>query len=501
MTTAARRVMLVELIPDQPERVNRSQAYPSLMGLGRRMGWKTWWRTLGVRYDPTVRYTLEPGDLDALLADVRRHKPEVLVINERLRDGQQAALAAAGAPARIVYCTLERAEDFAAFASFVRRNIQNTRSSVLDDPRLLDTIAPVFRRKSLNRAPWLAQPFIRVVAGVYCAYRTRAADNPHYRGLKLPSPFMSCSFCASGPAAKPRKPPLENPLAFVVRQVEAACRRRGAAGGAIRFELSGSETWHRLETLVGTLARRGVRAAEFHFMPRVDELLAARKAVVRSMPLLVDGGMALRLYGMSVENFSPAENLRFNKGITAEQVHEAVAFMNAVHRRWPAQFHPPPGGLSMILFTPWTTLEDLRINVENIERCPMIDRSFALSRRLQLFPGRPITALAKRDGLIAAKRDDHFYNAGCMTAADQDDFPWRFRRPEVAVLWRLARRLSCDRERLPDDDPEKRALASFLAGASHNPADPLPVFRRALETVERDPRIDSVFSLLDRMRA
>lgn len=491
--------MLVELVPHEPERVNRSQAYPSLMGLGRLLGWKTWWRALGVRYDPTVRYALEPGDLSLLLADVRRRKPGVLVINERLRDDQRAALASAGP--RVVYCALELAEDFASFPDFVRRRIQNNPSPLLDDPRLLDKIRPEFRRKNLNRAPWLTPRFIRVAAGVYCSYRTRAADNPHYRDLALPTPFLSCSFCGSGPSARPRRPPLADAPAFVARQIDAACRRRGAADGAIRFELSGSESWRHLEALVGALSRRGVRAAELHFMPRVDELLAARAALERCLPLMADNDLSLRLYGMSVENFSPAENLRFNKGISAGQVHEAVAFMTALKARWPGRFHPPPGGLSMILFTPWTTLEDLRVNVENIERCAMIDRSFALSRRLQLFPGRPITALAERDGLIAAGRDDHFYNAGCMTEADQDDLPWRFLNPEVAVLWRLARRLSCDRGRLPPDDPESRALESFLSGTPRDPADPLPIFRKALETVSRHPQAGTMFNLLDRMGA
>ena len=501
MTPSPLRLMLVELIPHEPERVNRSQAYPSLMGLGRKLGWKTRWVALGVRYDPTLRYALEPGDLALLLADARRLKPDVVVINERLRESQRAALAAAGAPARVVYCSLERAEDFADFAGFVRRRIQNTRSPLLDDPRLLDKIRPAFRRKDLNRAPWLSRPFIRVAAGVYCSYRTRAADNPFYRGLELPSPFLSCAFCDSGPAAKPRRSPLENAPAFIARQVEAACRQRGGADEAISFELSGSESWRHLESLVATLTRRGVRGAELHFMPRIDELLAARGALERCLPRMADGGLVLRLYGMSVENFSPDENRRFNKGITAEQVHAAVAFMTAMKARWPGRFHPPPGGLSMILFTPWTSLDDLRVNVDNIERCPMIDRSFALSRRLQLFPGRPITALAERDGLIADKNDDHFYNAGCMTEADQDDLPWRFLHPQVAVLWRLARRLSCDRGRLPADDPDARALERFTAGSAHDPADPLPLFRRALEMVSLHPKVDSVLNLLERMKA
>ncbi|MCM2303926.1 MAG: nitrogenase component 1, partial [Elusimicrobia bacterium] len=488
------RLMLVELVPHEPERVNRSQAYPWLMGLAERRGWKSWWRVLGVRYEPTLLYALEPGDLKALLAEVRRRKPEVLVVNERLREDQRALLAGAGA--RLVYCSLETAEDLSRFAGFVGDHI--SLSAEAEGPGLLDAIEPVFRRERLNDSPWLSPPFIRVLSGTYCSYLTRAADNPFYRDLKLPSATMSCSFCDSGPGKAHARPFIGDAASFAARQVLAACAQR-ASGERLVFEVSGSELWRRLEDFIDALVKGGAKGAELLFMPRVDDLLAAREAVGRCLPRLAESGLSMRVYGMSVENFSEAENRRLNKGITAEQVHEAAAFMLETSRRWPERFLLSPGGLSMILFTPWTTLEDLRVNLENIERCSLIDPSFALSRRLQLFPGRPVTLLAERDGLLAKDRRDPFYNAGCMTGADQDDLPWRFLHPDVEVLWRLARRLSCDGPRLPAGDPESREVASFLARAGGEAARPLAVFRRAVEAAARRPGLDSVSGLLERL--
>ncbi|MBI5240709.1 MAG: hypothetical protein HY926_09570 [Elusimicrobia bacterium] len=278
--------------------------------------------------------------------------------------------------------------------------------------------------------------------------------------------------------------PLQDELAYAVRHVESACRQRRGEGGERRFELVGSRLWPGIETLVDALARAGVRGAELNFMPRVDELLARRDAVVRCLPVLARQGLALRLYGMGVENFSPAENMRLNKGVAAGQVHEAAGFMRETAERWPRQFRLPSGGLSMILFTPWTTIEDLLINIHHIERCPLIDRSFAIGRRLQLFPGLPITALAAKDGLLAAA-DEPFYNSGCITSADRKEIPWRFRRPEVEVLWRLARRLSSNHGGVPADDPERRRIDALLAGRrrplTEDRRDPFTVFRRAVE--------------------
>ncbi len=489
--------MLVELVPHEPERVNRSQAYPWLMGLAEKRGWKSWWRVLGVRYEPTLRYALEPDDLGALLAEVRRHKPEVLVINERLAEDQRALLSDAGV--RPVYCALEAAEDLPHFAGFVGAHI--TKGGEEDDPGLLDALRPVFRRERLNAAPWLTPAFIRVLSGTYCSYLTRTADNPFYREAASGRPTMSCSFCDSGPGKNHARPFTKDTAAFAARQVLAACAERGGADERLVFEVSGSDLWRRLEDFVGAIVKGGAGRAELLFMPRVDDLLAARAAIERCLPLLAGSGLAMRLYGMSVENFSAEENLRLNKGITAEQVHEAAGFMIETNRRWPAQFLLPPGGLSMILFTPWTTLDDLRLNLDHIERCSLIDQSFALSRRLQLFPGRPVTSLAERDGLVIKDRNDPFYNAGCMTGADQEDLPWRFLHPEVEVLWRLGRRLSCDGARLPADDPDRRAISSFLERASGEATRPLAVFRRAVEAAARHRGIDTVPALLARLEA
>lgn len=480
--------MLVELVPHEAERVNRSQAYPWLMGLAAARGWKAWWRVLGVRYDPSLVYSLEPADLKALLAEVRRLRPGLVVVNERLAPAQRALLAKAGAC--VVYCTLETAEDLSRFGEFVRKNLAP------GEVEPLDSLEPVYRRERLNAASWLTPPFVRVLAGTYCSYLTKTADNPHYKGIAGVPPAMSCAFCDSGPGGKAGAPPAKDAAAFAARQILAACAERGASPEALRFEVSGSDLWGRLEEFLSALVDGGAERAELLFMPRLDDLLAARAAVERSLPLLKAKGLSMRLYGMSVENFSAAENARLNKGVSAEQVHAAAAFLRETARRWPETFLPPSGGLSMILFTPWTSLEDLRVNLEHIERCPLIDHAFALSRRLQLFPGRPVTLLAQRDGLVTAERADHFYNAGCMTGADQDDLPWRFLHPELETLWRLARRLSCDAPRLPADDADGAAVAAFLATAGA--VKPLELFRRAVAAVERAPA-GSVAGLLERL--
>lgn len=233
-------------------------------------------------------------------------------------------------------------------------------------------------------------------------------------------------------------------------------------------------------------------------MPRLDEILAAREAISRCLPLLAENSLALRLYGAGVENFSPDENRRLNKGITAAQVHEAAAFIAETSARRPGQFRFQAGNLGMILFTPWTTLEDVRVNVENIERCPLILARAAIGTRLQLFQGRDVTRLAEKDGLIVKKPGAEFFNSGCITNADQSEIPWRFAHPQAAVLCELGRELSLHYFGEQRDTPRARTIAALAARESSSPS-PLAPFRRGLEALRADPRIETLPELLELM--
>ncbi len=487
MPRASPGIMCVELAPDQLERRRRAEAFPFILGLGRSRRRRVSWYAVGVRYDPTLLYALDPDTFERLLAVARRELPRVIVLNERLRDDQMAALADAAGGARGVY--LSHWEQWIQlFPEFIQQEIPEIGGPL--PPDWLSRIAPVFNRKSLGDAPWAVNPLFRIVAGPRCSYRTLVADNPFYRELALPK-TMSCSFCYTSSNVNPVK----DEVAFAVRQIEAACRQLPETTDERQFEVLGSRIWPRLEEFLMALSRAGVRGVELSFMPRIDQILGARESILRCLPTLAAADLAMRLYGAGIENFSPDENMRFNKGISAEQVHEAAAFIISTRSSWPRQFRFTDGMMSMILFTPWTRLEDLRINVENIERCSLICPFFALGQRLQIFPEpvHPIRLLAERDGLIGASRGNSFYNSGCIVDASQEEIPWRFAHPEVGVLCQLG--LAISRFKQSDGratDPVSRKIGDLLMILPT----PLVLFRRAIDEIERRPRTPSLQTLL-----
>ncbi|MBI4679050.1 MAG: hypothetical protein HY748_15850 [Elusimicrobia bacterium] len=57
----------------------------------------------------------------------------------------------------------------------------------------------------------------------------------------------------------------------------------------------------------------------------MDGLLRAGPELERLLPEIAARGHRLTLFRMGVEHFSPAENVRFNKGLSTERIDRALA--------------------------------------------------------------------------------------------------------------------------------------------------------------------------------
>jgi hypothetical protein len=157
------------------------------------------------------------------------------------------------------------------------------------------------------------------------------------------------------------------------------------------------------------------------------------------------------------------------------------------------------GGFGFITFTPWTTIADLRVNVEGLEWLsefyPIPSLSYC--SRVQLLPARALTLLARRDGLLAPTFADAAFDSGCITCLDQCDLPWRFRDPAVARVYRLIRRVVGDAQ-VPEDDPDRRRVRAWFRGECYRRRRDLSlsVFRELVEVVAECPDEEDIDRLL-----
>jgi hypothetical protein len=465
------RLLLLEFLLEDPVVWSRSDDFPFLQGLARQQGAESLWLALeaGVEVRGEGFGPLEmPGPQGArLLEQVRDFAPSLVITNQPVGPGLQAALQAA-APDAALLTVPENAVELGG-----RGDSQPDPATFLQAPHpftagaFLNTTPPDFSGRVLNPGALTARQYVPIIVQNACPYRRPLAANPHFAGLDLSQAERTtgCSFCqGSGEGARDphQAPAVELALAQVRAHLATAPLERRTG----RFRFIGRDLFARSPELLRRALQAGLPPSEFHFACRVDEFLARAEAIAELLPALEAGGHSYHIWQIGLENFSPRENDRFNKGIRPEQVFAAHERLAALERDWPRSFFfTSHGGFALILFTPWTELEDLEANLRGLERIQYPPDSLMVASRLQLVPGAPITLLARRDGLAAESfADVPFLAFPCVrSACDQlQEVPWRFRRPEVDAVYRLLIRTEAS-PLVPPDDPLLGRMAAIRA--------------------------------------
>ena len=452
------RLVLLELVPPDRFRAYRAEYFPFVKSLARSRGVSTHWLVLGVATRPKPRegnpflYDLERADRERLLTRLSELKPTHLLLNERLTDGLWSEVSQTCVGVR----TLQYGTgDLYTFLGELGCDID-------DGVRLEETVAaPDYERELLNERVLANRPFTHIMAGPECIYHRPLQDNPHFDGLDLSECDNNdgCSFCGRHRGRPLKRAPEEVAFDQVVAMVETA-----PVGLPREFLVHGAALWLRLDRFFRRLIDAGVPSSSFHFACRLDEITRMEERIEAILPLLRDHGHSIELSNVGLESFSPVENERFNKGVSPELIKEAAQLLH----RWELEFPRTlrfweHGGFGFITFTPWTTKEDLRQGIEGLHWLSKLYPVPALSlcSRVQLLPDRALTELARRDGLLVDSFDDEVFDSGCVTTWDQQELPWRFRDPDIGVIYRFSRRLAGDPD-LPTDDPDTQRIVSWL---------------------------------------
>lgn len=483
------RLLLVELVYADAFENLRAELFPLYAAAAERAGIPCLWLRVPLSEadrSPRNRY------LAALGADKRRELaaraaafgPTRALSNEKLSAETAAALRR-----ELPGCRWSSAAD--GEAADLSRLLAAAGGSAAGTPAaLFEVLEPRYEPEWLGEPPKGRPRLLKVLCGDECLYRRPLAGNPFFEGLDLSAARSrsGCSFCGSPahPLASFSTPAVE----LAMRQIDAAMASRSLARERKSFMICGIQLFHALEVFFETLRARGHPGADFYFSCRVDEFLAKADAIERELPAWRERGHALHLWNMGAENLSPAENQRLNKGVSIEQIERALGRLSALESSFPdAFFFRKHGGLGLIVFTPWTTLEDLRLNVRAARRLGL-GGSLFFNSRLQLMPGLPITLLARKDGLLAERFGDRPYDSGCISDWNASEVPWRFRDPAVALAYRISMRLE-PMEDMPKEDPVRRLLE--LAARRR---DTLDLLERVIDELERRPAQRSVPAIL-----
>ncbi len=497
------RLLLLEVLNTDRYRSYRSKVFPYLRPLLREKGVETDWVCVGVpANEPRAGeqlyvYDLGTAERGAVVERIDAWRPTHVLLNERLTEELFAFLTGRFPAVRFRLADIVDANTAAAdVGRWLGVDVEDLARS---DATLEDLVSPDFRRRPLNRLAGDIRPFVHLLLGPDCVYLKPIAENPAFAGLAIEGStrVRGCTFCLSPDLYE--RPPRTPAVELALRQIEAAERTSHPAMLGREYQVHGAMLWLSIGRFAQALADRRVPGSAFHFAARIDEVLGVEAQLESALPLLEAGGHRICLYNIGVESFSPAENERFNKGLSPEEIERGARLIARLEERFPETFSfTKLGGFGIILFTPWTTFDDLRLNVDGFRRHRIDASGFVLDSALQLLPGLAITKLAEADGLVSDRFEDYRYDSGCINDYRMHDVPWRFAHPGIATVYRLGRRLA----RVAHIPPVENLYAfvqRWLRGLPRSNADVLGVFGALLDVVEANPEEQGVVTILRRV--
>ena len=332
-----------------------------------------------------------------------------------------------------------------------------------------------------------------------CPYQADARANPLYAGIAIPDGVgRGCAFCTTGNHYQQRSQAdaitaVFNQLAYVRRE----------APQLDRLVLRDQNPFGYLGELLARCADEGVGDFTLLLQTRADWLLQGSRRFGLALEVAARARITVSPFLVGIESFAQPELDRFNKGVTVATNVELIAALRAwdVH---PA-FDLAQASLGYILFTPWTTMADLRASYDGIARTRLDQlRGKLLHARVRLYPDTALYYLAQRDGLLADGA------APTALAGRYGYFPdraWRFRDDEVARFAALAaeasdatggrdelRLFACLLDGFAAGTP---SLATVLARFARPPqpaspprSSPAPIAARTLVRVRRTVELD-----------
>lgn len=326
-------------------------------------------------------------------------------------------------------------------------------------PRYAPNVAPVYVTPEARPKA----PSFPITGNIGCPYQTDARTNPIFEGIDIPREFgRGCGFCTTGNHYEYK--PKDEALDWALIQLRYL---RTHAPDLQTLVLRDQNPFYYLTELVETAERENLGPFTLLIESRADWWLQNSGRFVRALEAAKRSSIKLAPFLVGIENFSQPELDRFNKGASAETL---IKFLGALHRwhaDYPTAIDLSHAAFGFIMFTPWTTLDDLRTNLECIRQTGMDRfRGHLLLSRVRLYPDTALYWLAKRDGFLiddyARPEDDASARYGYLPAK-----PYRFRDPKVARIAELATEYIKQH-----GGRDERRLLEVMLGLVQNAADP-----------------------------
>lgn len=477
-------VLLLEVVNTDRFRIYRSEFFPFLQSLLSAAGIRVTRAWVGVETITAAAgrnqyvYRFPEQDEGPVLRQIEALAPTHILLNERLEEDLWIRLKAHTENASVRMSTMAHGLDLAhQLSRWLEVELPLDANLLLEEQ-----VLPNHGAVALNPLARTIRPAAPLLVGPACTYRAALSRNSYFQGLPpevLPVE-QGCSFCRCIDIRLFL--PHADVVSLTVSQLKAALQTLNPELQDRLFMVRGTQLLPRIDQFAEQLLDSEFRGCSFLISSRIDELQRASAALERALPMLERAGCSLHFWNMGLENLSPEENLRLNKGLSPEAIRTGVALIRRLAADHPLTFRFD--GFGFILYTPWTRLEDLRINLQAFTDLELDHPTFFLGTALQLLPEVALTELARKDGLLAEAFEDRPTDSGCLVAHDEAEVAWRFRDPRVATLYFISRRLSSSAV-IPEDEPAYLRITNWFNGLPDEKRDAISVFSVLLDQAER----------------
>jgi hypothetical protein len=271
-----------------------------------------------------------------------------------------------------------------------------------------------------------------------CPFQLDARENPLYAGTKIPEGYgRGCAFCTTGNHYDGH--PNAETAASVLEQIRYVRQNAPELGLLV---LKDQNPFGYLTEVIERCEADGLSGFSLLLETRAEWFLRSARRFDRALEVARRIGVQIAPFLVGIENFSQPELDRFNKGTT---VAANIEFVETLWR-WKEQYGEALDlshtAFGFILFSPWTTMEDLEANLAAIRRTSFDRlRGSLLLSRVRLYPDTALYYLAERDGLLV---DD--FGSAAENASRRYGYypsrPWKHVHAEVAHFAELATELA-----------------------------------------------------------
>ena len=266
-----------------------------------------------------------------------------------------------------------------------------------------------------------------VFGNLGCPYRNAPNRTGFLDNIELPQNITArgCTFCDRPDYDRIRP---DFALSLVREQLQQV---RTAHPNLEQLILVDEYALRYVDRFVALLLEEGLRDVEIFFSARIDYIHKFRDRFEAAIEQ-AGGQLRLVMYLVGIENFSPMELWRFNKGVSVRSAIEGLNVLKGIGDRQ-EHFRCEPS-FGFIMFTPWTTPLDLYLNLAYIQRLDFDQwRESAILTRLRLYRENALYFKALQEGMIVEGSSE-----GADASARygyEAEATWRFVDPRTRSIY------------------------------------------------------------------